>query len=189
MRIIATDLKNEEEHIFQSGSVIKAMRASTAYPTIITPFFYENRLLVDGGVLNPLPLNRVRRLENDILISIDLGAKIPYHAPHIENSKSSKEELSAYAAAKRTFNKYFTGNSKIDNREKWSYFKLMTQTINVMHNQLNALAVEQHHPDINIPISFRAADTFDFYRAKELVEYGRNQTKIALDHYEDKMQE
>jgi len=184
LNIIATDLAAEKEHIFHSGNLIHAMRASTAYPTIITPARHEGRILVDGGVLNPLPLNRVKRSPNDILVSVDLGAKIPYESP-LPKPEKVEENHTAFAMAHRAFNKYFNGKSKKETKEKWSYFKLVTQTINVMHNQLNELATFHHKPDINIQISFRAADTFDFYKAKELIEYGRNQAKKALDKYED----
>ncbi|MCK5856127.1 MAG: patatin-like phospholipase family protein [Bacteroidales bacterium] len=184
LKIIATNMQKEQEHIFDSGSLIDAMRASTAYPTVITPFMHNGEMLVDGGVLNPLPMNRVRRLPNDILVSIDLGAKIPYHAPNLKKNDQKTNEISAFASAKRIFNKYYNNNTKKDTHKNWSYFKLVTQTINVMHNQLNELALQHHAPDINIPISFRAADTFDFYRADELIEYGRMQAAITLDNYE-----
>ena len=188
LRIIATNIEKEEEHIFESGNLIHAMRASTAYPTIITPAIHEGQFLVDGGVLNPLPLNRVRRMKDDILVSIDLGAKIPYQSP-LQGEAVAKVNNSAFAVAHRVFNKYFNGDSKKEAKEKWSYFKLVTQTINVMHNQLNALATFHHKPDINIPISFRAADTFDFYKAHELIKYGRIQAATAIDEYEKSLVE
>ena len=185
LRIIATNIAEEREHIFKSGNLIHAMRASTAYPTIITPAIHKGQFLIDGGVMNPLPLNRVRRLPNDILVSVDLGAKIPYK-PAIAKLEKTNDHNSAYAMAHRTFLKYFHGKSKKESIEKWSYFKLVTQTINVMHNQLNALATFHHKPDINIQISFRAADTFDFYKAHELIEYGRLQAIKAIDLFEQK---
>ena len=186
LRIIATDIDKEQEYIFSKGRLLDAMRASTAYPTIITPAVYKGKYLVDGGVLNPLPLNRVRRKENDILVSVDLGAKIPYVNP-FHSIEKKKDSYTAFSMAQKTFRKYFSDNSKKEVREKWNYFKLVTQTINLMHNQLNELATQLHKPDINIPISFKAADTFDFYKAEELIEYGRHQAKETLDKYEANM--
>ena len=187
LRIIATNLDKEKEHIFEKGSLLDAMRASTAYPTIITPAKHKNHFLVDGGVLNPLPLNRALRKEEDILVAVDLGAKIPYRPDNkIKNTKEDKN--TAFAMAYRTFNKYFNGSSKKEEKEKWSYFKIVTETINVMHNRLNELSLEHHKPDIVIPISFRAADTFEFYHAAELIEYGRQQCAMVLDRYEQEKQ-
>ena len=184
LRIIATDLENEKEHIFTKGSMIHAMRASTAYPTIITPAKHEDRILVDGGVLNPLPLNRVKRKQGDILVAVDLGAKIPYKAPFNRAVHKRKQHSTAFAMAYRTFQKYFKEKSKKEEKEKWNYFKLVSETINVMHNRLNEMSLEYIHPDITVPISFRAADTFEFYHARELIEYGRQQCSRALDRYE-----
>jgi len=183
--IIATDLENEKEHIFTQGDLIHAMRASTAYPTIITPAVHDDRFLVDGGVLNPLPLNRVKRKDSDILLAVDLGAKIPYKQALELDVIEKKETSTAFAMAYRTFQKYFSEKSKKDEKEKWNYFKLVTETINVMHNKLNEMALEQNKPDILVPISFKAADTFEFYRAKELIEYGRQQCMAALKEYEN----
>ena len=186
--IIATDLENEKEHIFTQGDLIHAMRASTAYPTIITPAVHDDRFLVDGGVLNPLPLNRVKRKDSDILLAVDLGAKIPYKQAFELDVIEKKETSTAFAMAYRTFQKYFSDKSKKDEKEKWNYFKLVTETINVMHNKLNEMALENNKPDILVPISFKAADTFEFYRAKELIEYGRQQCIAALKEYEKNQQ-
>ena len=185
LRIVATNLDTEQEHIFTEGNMIQAMRASTAYPTIITPARHNGHYLVDGGVLNPLPLDQVKRKAGDILIAVDLGAKIPYISPFPKNKLKKKEKNTAFAMAYRTFNKYFNnGKSSKEEKEKWSYFKLVTETINVMHNRLNEMALDHHQPDITIPISFRAADTFEFYHAAELIEYGRRQAAMVLDEYE-----
>ena len=188
IRIIATNLDKEKEHVFEEGNLLHAMRASTAYPTIITPAKHKEHFLVDGGVLNPLPLNRAIRKEGDILVAVDLGAKIPYRA-NTKINKSKEDKNTAFAMAHRTFKKYFNGSSKKEEKEKWSYFKIVTETINVMHNRLNELSLEHYKPDIVIPISFRAADTFEFYHAAELIEYGRQQCARVLDHYEERKHE
>ena len=187
LRIVATNLEEEKEYIFESGDLIEAFRASTAYPTIITPLLNDGKLLVDGGVLNPLPLNRVKRNPGDLLVCVDLGAKIPYEPAIKRGIAKSAEKNTAYTMAYNTFNKYFKDSSKKNSKEKWSYFKLVTETINVMHNRLNEMSLEHHKPDINIPISFRAADTFEFYHAHELIEYGKQQANKALDVYESQL--
>ena len=70
---VATDVINREEVIFTKGSFYKAARASIAIPTIITPVISENSILVDGGLLNPIPANRVKRTEGDILVVVNLS--------------------------------------------------------------------------------------------------------------------
>ncbi|HLT87090.1 MAG TPA: patatin-like phospholipase family protein [Sphingobacterium sp.] len=68
---VATDLENEQEVVFREGSIYTAIRASIAIPGIFTGIPVENRFLVDGGVLNPLPLNHVLRKGN-LTIAVNL---------------------------------------------------------------------------------------------------------------------
>ncbi|NGM63857.1 patatin-like phospholipase family protein [Sphingobacterium sp. SGR-19] len=68
---VATDLENEQEVIFREGSIYTAIRASIAIPGIFTGVSMENRFLVDGGVLNPLPLNHVSRKRN-LIVAVNL---------------------------------------------------------------------------------------------------------------------
>lgn len=73
---IATDLENEQEVIFREGSIYAAIRASIAIPAVFTGVTLENKFLVDGGVLNPLPLNHVLNKRNTIIaVNLD-GAPI-----------------------------------------------------------------------------------------------------------------
>lgn len=77
----ATDIKNGKEVVFTKGSIYDAIRASIAIPTVITPIISENEILVDGGVMNNLPTNHVKRSENDILITSYVNANIPIILP------------------------------------------------------------------------------------------------------------
>ena len=77
----ATDILNNKEVVFKQGSIYEAIRASVAIPTVITPVKKDNKLLVDGGVMNSLPINHVKRTEDDILIVVYVNANIPVYKP------------------------------------------------------------------------------------------------------------
>lgn len=68
---VATDLEREQEVLFTSGSIYTAIRASIAIPGIFTGLMYEDRFLVDGGVLNPVPVNHVSN-KNNLVIAVNL---------------------------------------------------------------------------------------------------------------------
>lgn len=70
-RAIATDLEKEEEVVFESGSVYAAIRASIAIPGVFKGVMVNERFLVDGGVLNPLPVNYVTHKDN-IIVAVNL---------------------------------------------------------------------------------------------------------------------
>lgn len=74
-RAVTTDIKREEEVVFASGSFYEAVRASIAIPAVFTPVRRENGLLVDGGVLSPLPIDQVQRLPGDILAVVNLNGQ------------------------------------------------------------------------------------------------------------------
>jgi NTE family protein len=71
---VATDLYSGREVNFMSGSVIEAVKASCAIPGLFPPLLFDNRWLVDGGVVNPVPVNMCRMLGADIVIAVNLSA-------------------------------------------------------------------------------------------------------------------
>jgi NTE family protein len=72
---VATNILNQQEVVFSRGKIIDALRASISLPFVFKPYEFNNMSLVDGGLLNPLPLNRVSRTDGDILIGVSVGAK------------------------------------------------------------------------------------------------------------------
>jgi len=73
---VTTDILNEEEVVFRSGSFYEVVRASIAIPAIFTPVKLKDNLLIDGGVLNPLPISHLLRIPNDILVVVNLNGKV-----------------------------------------------------------------------------------------------------------------
>ena len=73
--IVASDMINTEEVVFRTGSLFHAIRASISIPLFFEPVKQGDRLLIDGGILNPLPLHDVVRNEGDILVASDISGK------------------------------------------------------------------------------------------------------------------
>jgi len=74
LAIVATDMNSGTEVVFRSGDLNRAIRASFSIPMVLKPVQDEQRLLMDGGICNPLPLNRVYREHGDILVSVNVSA-------------------------------------------------------------------------------------------------------------------
>src|SRR5262249_14016704 len=72
-RCVATDLLSAEQVVFKSGSLSRALRATMSLPGIFEPVRHGNRLLVDGGLLNNLPVDVVKEMGADFIIAVDLG--------------------------------------------------------------------------------------------------------------------
>ena len=73
LTVVATDIQNGESVTLQTGSVARAVRASSAIPGIFIPVRHNGRLLVDGGVLNSVPVDVARKMGADIVIAVNLG--------------------------------------------------------------------------------------------------------------------
>jgi len=72
--VVATDFWNHEEVIFKSGELIPAIRASMSIPAIFEPVVFDKQVLIDGGAVNPLPYDIIRK-ECDVLIAIDVSGR------------------------------------------------------------------------------------------------------------------
>jgi len=73
MAVVCTDLEKGEEFVFTEGPLSQAIRLSCSYPGIFTPIRFENRLLVDGAILNNVPVNVARKLGAEIIVAVDVG--------------------------------------------------------------------------------------------------------------------
>ncbi len=81
---MAADIEKDEAILLQSGSLPKAMRASMAIPTVFTPVMIDNRLLVDGGMINNFPVDEMRKMGADIIIGVDVGFE-PYNKSNLNS--------------------------------------------------------------------------------------------------------
>ncbi|WNW10745.1 patatin-like phospholipase family protein [Pseudomonas sp. DTU_2021_1001937_2_SI_NGA_ILE_001] len=92
---VATDLTNQQEIWFQEGCLHQAMRASAAIPSLFTPVLQGSRMLVDGGLLNPLPIVPVVSSHCDLIVAVNLNASHQQHysLPVIERPPAVKKRF------------------------------------------------------------------------------------------------
>lgn len=72
LKIVSTDLISGQEVVFSEGRIVPAIRASLAVPTLFEPYLFEDKVLVDGGLCNPVPDDLVKAMGADIVISVNL---------------------------------------------------------------------------------------------------------------------
>jgi NTE family protein len=168
---VATDIINEKEVVFTKGSFYKAARASVAIPAVFTPVKYGDTILVDGGLLNPVPIEYVARKNGDMLIVVNLYGKNVNPVPKEE--EKGKGYLDGLIKSLTTL--ISTGDKR-----SMGYYSLLSKASSVMIRHIAEMSIEKHKPDLVINIPHDSANTFDFYRAKELIELGENATKKAL---------
>lgn len=176
---IAVDIKNHKEIIFKSGSLIKAIRASVTIPTVLRPIENDGIELVDGGVLNPLPLNAVQRRPGDLLVAVDLNADTPYKSP--PGFEKEINHNSTYEKTMEFINEKWSSFFRNGKHKRSGFFNLITNSIYAMQMKLTQLAIERYDPDVVVDISKNACEIFEFHRAEEMIAYGKLQLGKSLD--------
>jgi len=185
LAIIASDIIRNQEVVYTSGDLFKALRASVSIPNVLTPVKHPNGLLVDGGVMNPLPISRIPRPNSDVIIAVDVNALIPYQKPVLPKKKKKEveRELSTIDQLKERWAQVFpdTNTKKVSVKNDLGYFDMFTRTIQVMQDRITFFTIEATPPDVLVQISKDASGTFEFYKAEELIAAGREACRKALD--------
>lgn len=180
---VASDITYKKEVHYRSGSLFKALRSSIAIPTVFTPVRDGKSQLVDGGVLNPLPLNLVKREPGDWVVAVNLNADIPYKpsATLSDESKDRASYLKMFDSMLAVLPRFET--SKEDTVASLGLFDLLNKSYDLTQDRLTELMIDVHKPDLVVNISRDACGVFEFYRANEIIEEGRRAFHRAYEQY------
>lgn len=180
---VSADLINHSEVVFTEGDLLAALRASSAIPSILLPVSFNEALLVDGGIVDPLPIDQVKRKGNDILVAINVNA--PRQEP--EHQQPSEPE-STYHKLRQQIQKHWPG--LISETEKkppvGGMIDIMNSSFELMQHQLTITTLHHHSPDVLVNLPVNLADTFEFHRATELIQLGYEAVSKELDILEQK---
>jgi NTE family protein len=173
--VVATDIVSSKEVIFDKGNLLHSIKASVSLPSFIPPVTYKNMILVDGGVINPIPVNCAIRTGEDILVVVDVNANIPYERPMFSKIPRQNKRFSikrkVFGFLQNSMN--FLGGERTKTQIRMNYLRVLDKTFDIMQDRICMLSICQGKPDWDINVSRNAATTFEFYRAQELIEAGR----------------
>lgn len=194
--VVATDMYTGEEVVFREGDLFEALRATVSIPGVFTPAKVNGRVLIDGGVINPLPLNLIEAKENHLIIAVDINApSAPKQVQEmVQTSKNwlsipwpwSKQEPEEGALTKASPE----DSSPSEAAHKPRPSEIARQEINLvdalqtsydhMQNRLISLTTEFYPPDALLKIPRSTCGIFEFFRAKEVIELGRQKMEQQL---------
>ena len=173
---VATDLKSGREVMFRKGSLFKAIRASISLPSFYEPVRRNDMVLIDGGIINPLPLNRVKRQPGDILVGVDVSG---------HDYKAQWEEMHRLTAMQKSDKTLKTKILDIlipDNIE-FNYYTVLSRASSLMIRQNSILMAQLMKPDILVDIQMNRYGTFDFDKSEKLIAIGRQKAAAAIGKY------
>ena len=190
---VATDIRHRREVLFNSGSLYDAIRSSISMPSIFTPNRIGDMLLIDGGVVNPVPVNRVLRTPGDILVAVDLNG--PYIEKQEEEPEDKKSRLRGRLerivdsiSDKVLKDKVEASLPQIKDKEKeddddMGIVSILNQSSSMMIQTNADLTLKLYPPDILVRIAKNAYSTMEFYKYDEIVALGRTKMEEALRNF------
>jgi NTE family protein len=178
---VATDIEAGEEIWFTQGPLFDAIRASIAMPTFFTPHKLDGRLLLDGGITNPLPVSSPVRADTDFCVAVSLYGQIRQTSEVAPSPPSStRDQLNGY---RKAIVKFMRGIHPADSHVMpgdWGLLDVVTRSIDTLQGTLTRLRLATHPPDVLVEIPRNACGAFEFYRADELIALGRRAAAEAM---------
>ncbi|MDF1762220.1 MAG: patatin-like phospholipase family protein [Oleibacter sp.] len=185
---VATDLISKKEVWFQRGSLVSAMRASAAIPSILAPVSMDNMLLVDGAVLNPLPITPCVSAHAELIIAVDLNADVPLPMNLIKGVDVAEEEKSAWLDTIVSKASGWFGGKADDARKEadnsLGKIETLSRMFEVMQSSISRFKTAGYPPDLLIRIPSSSCEMYEFYRAQEMIDIGYQVAMNALDAFE-----
>jgi len=174
---VATDLKAGREVVFSKGSLFDAIRASISLPSFYEPVHRDGMILIDGGVTNPIPLNRVARHEGDILVGIDVSGH-DYKAQSELQQEIAEKRKRSTSLSQQILNKLIPDNLE------FNYYTMLSRVNSLMIRQNSILMAQLMKPDVLVDIQMSRYGSFDYDKSEKLIAIGRQKTQQVLLKYQ-----
>jgi NTE family protein len=190
---VATEVRTGHEIWLTHGRMVDAMRASYALPGIFSPVLVGDRWLVDGALVNPVPVSAARALGAEIVIAANLSSDvfthsttIYAHGPSAEASEAAieatppKRGLGKFFSPERTMKREFFGSGG-----RPGISSVMVDAFNIMQDRITRARLAGDPPDLLISPRVGQIGWFDFHRADDLIGFGARAAERAIDSIQE----
>lgn len=171
---VATDWENGREVVFRSGSLYDAIRASISIPLFFSPVRLDGMILVDGGVLNPLPLKQGSEMEGELLVAVNVSGSYWGGEPKL------KQLLEARRKRSRSLPMNILA-SLLPEGIDFNYISLIQRMCCLMIQQNAAQSVLLYKPDVLVDIPMNRFGSFEYDRVDKISALGRAKMRKALN--------
>lgn len=174
---VATDWKTGREVVFRKGSMWQAIRASISVPGYFAPVEMGDKILIDGGITNPLPLDRVTRSDHDLLVAVNVSGhdygrrwerKQAARLHQIHNSKALS---------------FLTRLLDVGQTPSLNYYTLLDQAVSISIAQNARRAIQLFPPDILVDIPMKRFGGADYDKYTLIREVGQKKTDRAIERF------
>ncbi|MFT0138828.1 patatin-like phospholipase RssA [Alcanivoracaceae bacterium MT1] len=166
---VATDMKSGREIWISKGPILQAARASCALPGLFTPLKHQGRWMLDGGLVNPVPVSAARAFGADVVIAVNLnaqlvGAHLSRQKPPGENGATEEE----HSLWQKMANYFTSGDGQAP-----GFFDVIASSVNIMQDRITRSRMAGDPPEITLIPLLEDFALMDFHRAKEAIDEGR----------------
>jgi len=176
---VAADIVTEKEVWLNSGSLFEAIRASVSLPLLFTPVKAGASILIDGGVLNPVPIAPTFNDDTDLTIAVNLGGALQKKHTEIKNELEENNAIGKFQYDIKSFIDSFKTKDQEPNVKNWSMYEVADKAFDTMQSTIARLKIASYPPDLEIEIARNACGTLEFERSAEMIKLGYEKTQLA----------
>ena len=193
--MVATDLETGQKVVLKSGNILPALRASMSTPGLFAPARVKNRWLVDGGLVDPVPVSAARSMGADIVIAVDLSSGIISKQirkkQKLRSEKTPVEQVEKKNELIKKLSDYYENaelsfKTKINDLFKKEAFtpdiiETVTTSINIMQDRITRINLAVTPPDVLIQPHLGELKMLDFDQVEHTIEEGYNRAKEKIE--------
>ncbi|MDD5645493.1 MAG: patatin-like phospholipase family protein [bacterium] len=188
LAVVAADIFSGEEVVLSRGNLIKAVRASISIPGVFIPVTIDERRLVDGSIINPIPVSVLKSIDRDILsIGVKVNSKVKnFDRKIIINRKRGSGSSASPSEVKNKIDNFLSSikeeNSAGEQAEKdnINIFDVVLNSIYIMENNIADMRLRQDKPDCVICPDVSDVPPMGYFRMKDIIERGKDAATEAL---------
>lgn len=176
---VATSLQTGAEVWLREGSTVDAVRASIALPLLFTPVQRDGVFLVDGGLVNPVPVSLARAMGADFVIAVDLSADVVGYRLREADPETAPQEAGGWLSWVQDRMGFSRKNGEQEPARLPSVLDVMSSSINIMQVRITRSRMAGDPPDVTISPRLAHFGLFDFHRAQEAIAAGRESVEAS----------
>ena len=190
LTIVATDVRARKEVWINEGSLFDAIRATIAVPTVFTPHIIKGRQLLDGGILNPVPIAPTLQDSTDAIIAVSVsGEPKKLKTPSQQEQAPDKPERQR-SVYRKHIDQFIDNlqdrlglNDKDEDTEQLSLADAAMLSIDTMEASIARCKLAAYPPDLLIEVPINTCGAHEFYRAREVIKAGEYWAEQALSRF------
>ncbi len=176
---VATDLASGAEVWLREGNLFDAIRASIATPLVFTPYSLAGRTLLDGGLVNPVPVAPTLNDRTELTVAVDLSGRFEPRPP--EAKSEPIPDPNNYAQRIRAFVESLAPRRVAEPEPEHGMFDIALAAMDTMQSTIARLKLAAYSPNVMIEIPRNACGYIEFWRAEEMITLGRERAQQAFE--------